>query len=106
MFVPIFLWGSFTGIEVIVQQLENITTALKVYDTIHVKLVSIQSKQCAKPAHDFWDISSCLYIDWLVQERCYFSALALELHISCTNPSICETNFFHRYETKRNHFGL
>ena len=80
--------GSFTGTEVIVQQLENITTALKVYDMIHVKFVSIQSKQCAKLADDFWDISSCLYIDWLVQERCNSSALALELHLSCTNPSM------------------
>ena len=27
------------------------------------------------------------YIDGLVQERCNSSALALELHLSCTNPS-------------------
>ena len=29
-----------------------------------------------------------LYIGGLVQERCNFSALAMELHLSCTNPSI------------------
>ena len=29
------------------------------------------------------------YIDGLVQERCNSSALAMELHLSCTNPSIC-----------------
>ena len=28
------------------------------------------------------------YIDGLVQERCNSSALAMELHLSCTNPSI------------------
>ena len=44
---------------------------LRVYDMIHVKLVSIQSKPCAKPAHKFWDILS---IDGLVQERCNSSA--------------------------------
>ena len=39
---------------------------------------------------------SCSYtmwqdIDGLVQERCNSSALALELHLSCTNPSISGT---------------
>ena len=29
------------------------------------------------------------HIDWLVQERCYSSALAMELCLSCTNPSTC-----------------
>ena len=29
------------------------------------------------------------YIDWLVQERHNSIANALELHFSCTNPSIC-----------------
>ena len=29
------------------------------------------------------------YIDGLVQERCNSSALAMELRLSCTNPSIC-----------------
>ena len=28
------------------------------------------------------------YIDGYVQERCNSSALAMELHFSCTNPSI------------------
>ena len=28
-------------------------------------------------------------IDWLVQKRRNSSALAMELHLSCTNPSIC-----------------
>ena len=28
------------------------------------------------------------HFDRLVQERCYSSALAMELHLSCTNPSI------------------
>ena len=31
----------------------------------------------------------CVYIDGLVQERRHSSALAMELCISCTNPSIC-----------------
>ena len=30
-----------------------------------------------------------LKIDWLVQERSNSSALALELRLSCTNPSKC-----------------
>ena len=30
------------------------------------------------------------YIDGLVQERRNSSALAMELRLSCTNPSICE----------------
>ena len=30
-----------------------------------------------------------LHIDGLVQARCNSSALAMELHLSCTNPSIC-----------------
>ena len=29
------------------------------------------------------------HIDGLVQERCNSSALAMELHLSCINPSIC-----------------
>ena len=29
------------------------------------------------------------HIDGLVQERCNSSALALELRLSCTNPSTC-----------------
>ena len=29
------------------------------------------------------------YIDGLVQERCNSSALTMDLHLSCTNPSIC-----------------
>ena len=32
--------------------------------------------------------SIALYIDGLVQERCNSIAKALELHLSCTNPSI------------------
>ena len=28
-------------------------------------------------------------LDRLVQERCNSSKLAMELHLSCTNPSIC-----------------
>ena len=31
-------------------------------------------------------------IDRLVQERCNSSALALELHLSCTNPSIYDVH--------------
>ena len=30
----------------------------------------------------------CAHIDGLVQERCNSNALAMELHLSCTNPSI------------------
>ena len=30
----------------------------------------------------------CICIDGLMQERCNSSALALELHLSCTNPSM------------------
>ena len=30
-----------------------------------------------------------IYIDGIVQERRNTSALAMELHLSCTNPSIC-----------------
>ena len=36
-----------------------------------------------------------LHIDGLVQERHNFSALAMELRLSCTNPSICPPNFAH-----------
>ena len=32
--------------------------------------------------------ATCKYINELVQERCNFSALAMELHLSCTYPSI------------------
>ena len=40
----------------------------------------------------------------LVQERCNSSALAMELQLSCTNPSICRYNddqiyVLFRYET-------
>ena len=34
-------------------------------------------------------------IDGLVQERCNSSALAMELHLSCTNPSICTNHTVH-----------
>ena len=29
-------------------------------------------------------------MDVLMQEKCNSSALAMELHLTCTNPSICE----------------
>ena len=35
-------------------------------------------------------IKTCLYIDRLVHERCNSSAFAVELRLSCTNPSIYE----------------
>ena len=35
-----------------------------------------------------WD-KALSHIDGLVQERCNSSALAMELRLSCTNPSIC-----------------
>ena len=34
------------------------------------------------------------HFDGLVQERCNSSALAMELHLSCTNPSICKSDVF------------
>ena len=37
----------------------------------------------------FWLIHSLVYIDGLVQEGCNSSVLAMELHLSCTTPSIC-----------------
>ena len=33
--------------------------------------------------------NSYLHVDGLVQERCNSSALAMELRLSCTNPSMC-----------------
>ena len=32
-------------------------------------------------------LGGCKYLDRLVQERCNSSALAMELHLSCINPS-------------------
>ena len=37
----------------------------------------------------FWKHVIVDYSDGLVQERCNSSALAMELRLSCTNPSIC-----------------
>ena len=37
----------------------------------------------------FYMMITCLDIDGLVQERCNSIVNALELHLSCTNPSIC-----------------
>ena len=34
-----------------------------------------------------------LHFDGLVQEKCNSSVLAIELHLSCTNPSICSGIF-------------
>ena len=36
----------------------------------------------------------CLHIDKLVQERRNSSALSMELHLSCTNPSICSEQYY------------
>ena len=37
----------------------------------------------------YWELYMCIaYIDGLVQERRNSSALAIELGLSCTNPSI------------------
>ena len=36
----------------------------------------------------YLDMYLCIYIDGLMQERCNSSALAMELHPSCSNPSI------------------
>ena len=38
--------------------------------------------------HGLMQESGAYHIDWLVQERCNSIANALELHLSCTNPSI------------------
>ena len=38
--------------------------------------------------HDFWRCDFCQHIDGLVHERSNSNALALELHLSCSNPSI------------------
>ena len=35
-----------------------------------------------------WWARLLTHINWLVQERCKSSALSMELHLSCTNPSI------------------
>ena len=37
-----------------------------------------------------------LHIDGLVQERCNLSALAIELRLSCINPSIFDIGVIHR----------
>ena len=39
------------------------------------------------------------HIDGLVQERCYFSALAMELSLSCTNPSIYPSWLLHWHQS-------
>ena len=42
-----------------------------------------------------------LHIDWLVQERRNSSALAMELRLSCTNPSISiHVHFLINFEKK------
>ena len=44
---------------------------------------------------DMFTTGSTLYIDGLVQERRNSSALAMELCLSCTNPSIWKLQFMH-----------
>ena len=56
---------------------------------IHIILVN-QSRSHNRIAYLCNFLSACikLNIDGLVQERCNFSAIAMELHLSCINPSI------------------
>ena len=44
------------------------------------------------PLHYQYEITLDEYIDGLVQERHNTIANALELRLSCTNPSMCQTN--------------
>ena len=48
---------------------------------VHNKAMYVQAN---RPLHWFW----IHYFDWLVQERRNSSALAMDLRLSCTNPSI------------------
>ena len=41
------------------------------------------------------------HLDGLIQERCNSIANALELHLSCTNPSICDAFVHANYTVKR-----
>ena len=56
-------------------------------------------KMCIENAFLWWEflflgtIELILHnMDGLVQDKCNSSALAMELHFSCTNPSICHSN--------------
>ena len=51
-----------------------------------------------------WKLKMMGYIDGLVQERRNSIANALELHLSCTNPSICSWSVMHDDVIKWKHF--
>ena len=85
------------------------------YNQVHCRRSLIQHSKPTKPAHhkawrsmktdtaeSFFSITpggimrvsicwlcSIWYVHGLVQERCNSHALAMELHLSCANPSIC-----------------
>ena len=65
-------------------QVCRISNKLKDYDWL---LISIIPKTVCWSCNDSL---LCTYIDGLMQERCDSIANTLELHLSCTNPSICE----------------
>ena len=46
------------------------------------------------------------HADWLVQERCNCIGLAMELHLSCTNPSIWKHMYICRILEKYCHFNF
>ena len=65
-----------------------------IFINLLIYLYKPQTKQNYIKAHGY-SVGYKVYIDGLVQERCNSIAVALELHLSCTNPSIsqCWENF-------------
>ena len=69
--------------------------ATRVYNPIAQRDFSMHIRATVK-------FEQCLHIDGLVQERCNSSALAMELHLSCTNPWYQK----YRYFLPRSPWGL
>ena len=74
-----------------VDKINDISCKISMSITMKSALFFFSYRYCCIPMNGFGcndDYSITIHIDGLVQERCNFSALAMELRLSCTNPSI------------------
>ena len=74
-----------------VDKINDISCKISMSITMKSALFFFSYRYCGIPMNGFGcndDYSITIHIDGFVQERCNSSALAMELRLSCTNPSI------------------
>ena len=82
-FIPFIWWGEASVYEVHTGQLKHLADDLSTPHDGEIKQMELRDHP-----DGFADVKELTHIDGLVQERRNDCALAMELRLSCTNPSI------------------